>query len=191
MKIVRIIAEPKPTLYAIRFSTDKSNELDRNFELWNDPEYLRSFFKEHSSDLRRYGRYHKRHYSINDAVRKTLDDAIRLENELLDIAEPDAEGEYDVLQAYFKQLNDMETGLYPLQKSKGKLLKYKSWLRLYAIRIDTDLYVVTGGVIKLTKKMKEREHTQVELDKMKRAVNYLRRKNLINKREFEQLEISL
>lgn len=50
----------------------------------------------------------------------------------------------------------METALYPLQKSKGKLI-YQSWLILYAIRIEKDLYVLTGGAIKLTKKMQGRE----------------------------------
>jgi hypothetical protein len=188
MKIVRIIVDSKPTLYAIRFSDSEYNELDRNFELWNDQEYLRSFFKEHAGDLRSYSLFHSKEYSTEAAVRKTLSDAENLENKLLDLAE--AGDEYQVLQTLFKQLNDMETDLYPLQKSKGKL-KYQSWLRIYAIRIDRDLYVMTGGSIKLTKKMQERKHTQVEINKMNRVVEYLRSVNLVNEDEFKRLELGL
>jgi len=188
MKIVRIIVDPKPTLYAIRFSDSEGNELDRNFDLWNDQEYLRNFFKEHAGDLRSYNRFHHKEYSIEDAVRKTLRDAGNLENKLLDIAE--ADGQYGLLQTLFRQLNDMETDSYPLQKTKGKL-KYQSWLRIYAIRIDSDLYVMTGGAIKLTKKMREREHTQVEITKMEKTVNFLRSENLINEDEFKRLKLGL
>jgi len=188
MEIVRIIVDPKPTLYAIRFPENKSNELDRNFDLWNDQEYVRNFFEKNSGDLRGYNHFHNTNYSIEDAVRKTLRDAQNLENRLLDIAE--SGNEDDVLQTFFRQLNDMETDLYPLQKSKGKL-KYRSWLRIYAIRIDRDLYVLTGGAIKLTKKMQEREHTQTEIDKMRQVVNYLRSENLINEDEFKRLELGL
>ena len=39
--------------------------------------------------------------------------------------------------------------------------------------------------------MQDRDHTQVELDKMNEAVNYLRNINLINEKEFKQLEAGL
>jgi len=86
--------------------------------------------------------------------------------------------------------NDMETGLYPLHKSKGKL-KYQSWLRIYALRIDSNLYAMTCGTIKLTKKKQERSHTQKEIDKMKRVIPFLRKHNLVNEAEFKRLELGL
>ncbi|HET6528043.1 MAG TPA: hypothetical protein VFG39_04770, partial [Balneolaceae bacterium] len=89
----------------------------------------REFFEKNETDLRRYNTFHYKSYSIDEAVRKTLNDADRLENLLLDIAEAGNEDESEVLQTFFRQLNDMETDLYPLQKSKGRL-KYNSWLRL-------------------------------------------------------------
>jgi len=153
MKIVRIIVDPTPTLYAVEFPEQSTNELDRNFDLWDDTEYLTDFFQENRGDLRNYNLYHQKHYTVEDAVKKTLEDAANLENMLLDIAESGNEDDLEVLQTLFRQLDDMETRLYPLQKSKGKL-NYSSWLRLYAIRIDKHLYVLTGGAIKLTKKWK-------------------------------------
>lgn len=188
MKLVCIIDDPNPTLYAIQFDENAKDELDSNLDLWNDAEFLWKFFKKNESDLRRYGQFHHKSYSIEDAVDKTLKDAINLENRLLDIAE--VNDDHEVLQHLFQQLNDMEADLYSLQKSKAKL-NYQSWLRLYAIRIDKDLYVITGGAIKLTKKMEDRKHTQTELEKMNQVYNYLSSKNLINEKEFERLELGV
>jgi len=190
MKIVRIIVAPKPTLYAIQFGENEVNELDRNFDLWNDPDYLTDFFDINRSDLKEYNLYHQKNYSVEDAVRKTLNDAENLEILLLDTADKGNEDELEVLQTLFRQLDDMETKLYPLQKSKGKL-NYNSWLRLYAIRIDKHLYVLTGGAIKLTKKMDQRAHTKAELDKMEEVVKFLRTKNLVNEDEFKRLELGI
>lgn len=51
--------------------------------------------------------------------------------------------------------------------------KHASWLRIYAIRIDPNVYIVTGGAIKLTAKMQDREHTQIELEKLNKCRNFL------------------
>ncbi len=190
MQIVRIIVDPTPTLYAIQYNENEENELDRIFDLWNDPEFLTNFFMENRGDLRQYNLYHHTNYSVEDAVRKTLNDAENLEDLLLDKAELGNEDELEALQTLFRQLDDMETKLYPLQKSKGKL-HYNSWLRLYAIRIDKHLYVLTGGAIKLTKKMEERDHTKAELDKMDKVINFLRSKGLVNEDEFKRLELGI
>ncbi len=43
--------------------------------------------------------------------------------------------------------------------------RHASWLRLYAIKLEPGCYVITGGAIKLTRTMEEREHTLKELSK--------------------------
>ena len=48
------------------------------------------------------------------------------------------------------------------------------WLRIYAIRIASNTYVITGSTIKLTKNMDERKHTNDELDKFKKAIAFLK-----------------
>lgn len=59
-----------------------------------------------------------------------------------------------------------------LERDKGKGLVKNNWLRLYAIRIDKNFFVVSGGAIKLTKKMGDRNHTQLELDKLDLTKKY-------------------
>ncbi|MBK8833138.1 MAG: hypothetical protein IPN60_20280 [Saprospiraceae bacterium] len=50
----------------------------------------------------------------------------------------------------------------------------KNYLRLYAIRIDEDCFVITGGAIKLTHLMEDSPHTSKELTKLEKARSFLR-----------------
>jgi hypothetical protein len=60
------------------------------------------------------------------------------------------------------------------EENKAYGFKYKSWLRLYAIRISANIFVVSGSAIKLTKAMQDRAHTQKELQKLKMTAQYLK-----------------
>ena len=51
--------------------------------------------------------------------------------------------------------------------------RHASWLRIYAIKLDPGIYIITGGAIKLTRTMQEREHTLVELARMENVRRYL------------------
>lgn len=59
------------------------------------------------------------------------------------------------------------------EKAKGKNRNHPSWLRIYALKVGNSKYIVTGGDIKLTATMQEREHTLEELRKMEEVRNYL------------------
>ncbi len=72
-----------------------------------------------------------------------------------------------------------------LAKQKSK----RRWLRLYALRIDANTYVITGGAIKLTHKMGERLHTAKELDKMELCRNYLKDQGVFDIDSFNELDI--
>jgi hypothetical protein len=50
----------------------------------------------------------------------------------------------------------------------------KSWLRFYAIRLDSNQYFIAGGGIKLTREMKDSEGLRLELNKLEKAYYYLK-----------------
>lgn len=84
---------------------------------------------------------------------------------------PDAD-----LSMLFRPLNNNEASDVLLQKEKARLkyrFKHPSWLRLYAIKLTTGIYIITGGAIKLTATMQEREHTRIELAKLEKVRRYL------------------
>lgn len=50
---------------------------------------------------------------------------------------------------------------------------HASWPRVYAIRLEKNVFVITGGAIKLTRTMLERPHTQEQLDRLNACRKFL------------------
>lgn len=95
--------------------------------------------------------------------------------------------EDDNLDTLFRPLDNNETAESLLQKDKARLKKrplHSSWLRVYAIRLTTGAYIITGGAIKLTQKMEEREHTKNELAKIENVRNFLLNEHIIDDDSF-------
>ncbi len=143
------------------------NEFDKFFNLTNDIEWLHNFFKQNKADL--HGGFFGS-ITIAVAVSRTLDEVEEMEYSLYDYSEQGFGGSDDNLQHLFKPLNNFEYAIALHQKSKARIKR--GWLRLYAIRLAENCYLVTGGAIKLTLDMK-RDHLQNELSKLERAKQFL------------------
>ncbi|MCD6090056.1 MAG: hypothetical protein J7J72_01020 [Bacteroidales bacterium] len=173
---VQIIIED--SLYAIKYKDKEYNEFSRLFEDWSDIEFLESFFEEHKQDLQS-GFY--KNISIEDAVEQTLIEADGLEQLIKKIAVKGKSDDYQNLQTLFKPLNNRDE--YPIpdyQKTKVYGSARNSWLRMYAIRIESNTFVITGGAIKLTRTMNERTHLLEELEKLKSVKQALIEEGIID-----------
>jgi hypothetical protein len=155
-------------LWAIQLDGHPQSEFDRFFNLVNEAEWLYNFFDQNRADLHR-GFFGK--ISIEDAVSRTLEQAGEMEDTLYEYSELGFGDGNTNLQHLFKPLNNFEYAIASLQKSKARIRK--GWLRLYAIRLAENCYLVTGGAIKLTQDMK-RAHLQDELKKLELAKQFLR-----------------
>lgn len=71
------------------------------------------------------------------------------------------------------------------EKVKGRYRTHVSWLRLYAIRLESGRYIITGGAIKLTATMREREHTLTELTRLNKVRDYLISLGIFDYKGFE------
>ena len=89
------------------------------------------------------------------------------------------------MDSLFVNLDDREFRIIELAKQKSK----RKWLRLYAIRVDKDTFVITGGTIKLTHKMEGRHHTIKELLKLDISWNYLKSQGVFDLDSFNELDI--
>lgn len=158
------------SLHSIQFAGEDDHEFSRIFRLWNDAEYLQSFFEIHYGDLLAFWEY----MPVKEAVRVTRMEAARLENEILSIATSVALGGSENLSMIFKPLSPATWRVDKIEKSKARGLRRKSWLRVYAIRLGVNHFVVTGGAIKLTRTMNEREHLYEELTKLEEVCRFLR-----------------
>lgn len=153
-------------LWAAKYDGDSENVLTLTFRDWNDIDWLESFFKANLADLELY--FHIS--NVNRAIYDTLSDAEELECLILDIS-PSAD-----LDRIFKPLENgrFSEMLLGREKARGHgSADHVSWLRLYAIKFEPHAYLLTGGTIKLTHTMQEREHTLHELHRMEVVRNFL------------------
>ncbi|PRY09818.1 hypothetical protein CLV24_11722 [Pontibacter ummariensis] len=192
MELVPIFADPKPSIFAVLFdeegdeTEENVDEFRKAFSLWGDVEYLERFFEENRLDLESgfYG-----NMTVSEAVEVTLEEAQALEDKLYELAENRQFDGSDNLEAIFRSLDNNDYKTTSLQRSKAYGGRRKSWLRIYAIRIAPNLFVITGGAIKLTLQMGERAHTRKELMKLDRVRYFLKEEGLIDESDFERLEL--
>ena len=169
-------------LWAVRFDKDNQNALQKVLNQWSDAEWLADFFTQNLDDLISYFRI----TNIEDAIYQTMEDRDELACIIMDIS-PDAN-----LDRFFCPLENNRSSEMILGKEKGRPHR-KSWLRLYAIKLSVGIYIITGGAIKLTRTMQEREHTLQELEKMEKVRNFLVREHVFDEDSFTdyQQEVEL
>jgi len=173
LKIVRIFADSN-TLFSFHYENEEDNEYDRNIELWTNPEELLKFAKTHVK-VTDYSKY----------VEERLEDA----EQIIDLVEKLATDKTIKLEHFFEPLSEKEYSikLLSFQKGKTKHSYRRNDLRFYAIRIDENLFVLTGGAIKVSQAMQESENTQKELDKLKKAKLYLQENGVFDNDSFFEL----
>lgn len=173
MEIVSIFAK---NLFAFRYPEDEMDEFERLFDCWTDVEFLETFFDENEIDIT--GDFW--HTTVEGAVRRTLEEARLFEKKMLLLAANSEQQETPDLDCLFKPLDNMDSGLVELSLNKSYGVNSPSWLRIYAIKLESNCYIVTGGAIKLTKKMNGIPHLEKELRKMDHCKRWLRSKGIID-----------
>lgn len=176
MKFVRAIAGYNH-LWAVRDEAKEADELTMLFREWSNANYLLDFFLANIDDLQGFFHVEK----ISDAIKDTMEDARALERLILDFPYTEQ------LDGLFHPLSLADNRIHELTREKVRNWdreRHVSWLRIYAIRIEPNVYIVTGGAIKLTATMQDREHTQIELDKLNACRNYLQQNGIFDKDSF-------
>lgn len=141
------------TLYT--FVSDAGiNEWKEAYDKLTSIEFLESFFAENERDL--LDGYYKNSVSnVTDAVLFTISYARTFFDNVLTCCEKKQN-----LDTLFKNLDNKSSFPAILLLSKMKNEGKCDWLRMYGIRVDSGLYTMTGGTIKLTHLMEDRPHTK-------------------------------
>lgn len=139
--------------------------------IYGDTEYVREFLLANKQDI-------PKHKSIEQYIKHIRQDAIAIDEQLIVITEEQEEK----LSYFFQPLRNSEYQVKLLSLQKGR----QNCLRLYAIKIDADTFVITGGAIKLPLHhlMEDRDHTINELQKIKKAQDYLRANQIFDEDSF-------
>lgn len=135
-------------LYSIQYDEKDENEFDRLFDEWNDVEAVLQFMVQHKAFLK--NKIWSRVVELEDAARQVLNEAEYLENRFDELNENTIKGKIPDFDSHFKYLDG------PVYYSEWKQTPMKSYgngrpsfLRIYAIKLEPNVYVVTGGGIKL------------------------------------------
>jgi len=166
MKIVPIFADK---LFAFHYKGEAVNEFDRLMDLWTDIAFLIDYLKENNIT------------NVKKIVKDILQDAEQIQDFLDNISinkEP--------YGFYFEPLQNSERNkLLAFQKGKIK----ENILRYYAIKLDENCFVITGGAIKMSQKMQEHPDTTNELKKLEKARVYLKQNGVFDEDSFFELLI--
>jgi len=84
------------------------------------------------------------------------------------------------LKSIFKPLKSNAENPSNLLRTKAYGTTMASWLRLYEIKVDSNMYIITGGSIKLTQRMEDRKHTMQELIKLDMCREFLRSEGIFD-----------
>lgn len=176
MKIVPIF-DPSENLFAVHYDAYDTNELDRNIDLWNNISYLKAFYEENESYILR-----NPHFAISNI--RSFIQLVSNNAEALDdiIANTDS----DALFELFVVLQESESLTETISKRKAK----HNFLRLYGIKVE-DVYIITGGAIKLTQKMSDHPTTAHELTKLENFKEFLKEHEVFSEETLYELIIEL
>lgn len=161
MKIIDIFDDQR--LLSFHYSGETDNEYDRLMEEWTDVSKIREYAK-------REGITEKN--KINYFIEKINNNAEIIQDWMYEIEQGN-----DQLDNYFEPIDNKESRKeeklyrqqYIITKQKGK----QNILRIYALRIDLDTYIITGGAIKRSQTMQQHPDTAKELEKLETACKYL------------------
>lgn len=167
MKIVNIFANK---LFAFQYKGEKYNELRRLLNLWSNTSYLLQFTTENKTDIPKNKR-------IEELIFTLIENANKIDAILNEIKNnPDRR-----LEDFFKNLNNNEYRIdILLAKQKGR----QNFYRIYALKIDNNCFVITGGAIKFHHLNKNRPHTQIEMQKIDQCRDYLKENGVIDSDSF-------
>ncbi len=187
MELVSIFVDEKTGegIYAILNHTEEQDEFERNLSLWSDPEYITNYLEVNNHYL---GSEHFKNDSIDSLVSKIEKEAIEIEKLMLQKAQAGFNKSGESLQQLFKPLNNRKYKLHVHQESKAVISDHhfpKPILRMYAIRIAENTFVITGGAIKLVHLMEDHDDTRKELKKLENAKTFLVESNLITEADIQ------
>lgn len=196
MKIAPIFADIQTEqpigLFGIVIAPEKDaeNEYDKLLYKLYDRVFLYNFFKnpERQTILKR-GYYSGT--SMSDAIRKTFKEIKRFESDLKSNYDRGLESLIYYLNIKFKALDNSEYRSNELQKVKSRGNSNKNWIRIYAVRVSKDFYIITGGGVKLTKFIQEDADLDKERRKLNRVTDFLKEEGLYDPESFKELIIDL
>lgn len=141
---------------------------------WNDDEFLDTFFNENEEILNKYWEI-----SIDEAFERVKNESLVFEVQLSGIINNKPQYVGKELKDLFKRLHVSSTSGITINDShrKGKPDLGEPMIRLYAIELDDETIIITGGGIKLYDTM-QASNLDGENNQLRKVQQYLSEQNI-------------
>lgn len=157
----------------MRYHGNEFNEYDRLMELWSDIDYLYTFFSKYNEFLK--NDVWSQTPNIESAIRQVLQEAISLETFLETLADNTDKGIKPDFDSHFHYLEGKYKFIMVYQPMKSYGPHRPSFIRLYAIKISDNCYLITGGGIKLAHTIQDSPELDKEVfQKIDGTLNWLK-----------------
>lgn len=173
-----------PYVYSVQYDDREDAEFDRLFTLWNDMEYVCGFMEQNKEYLANpvWGKTPE----PEDAARQVLNEAEELEELFDELNNNTVHGNKPDFDSHFKYLD----GDYKFEFKQPPMKSYgterPSLLRIYAIKLQPNTYIITGGGIKLADKIQNspdlKEHVLKNIGKV---IRYLKENGVFDSNDLE------
>ena len=174
-----------PFLFSVQYEGTEKAEYYRLFEEWNDLDYLTDFFEENKEYLN--NDFWKNLGSPEEAALRVIEEAKALRKWFHEIIQNSQNGESPDLDSHFKLLHGKKEYEYELTAMKSYGRFHPSLLRMYAIKMGENSYLITGGGIKLGEAIQDspgiKDHV---LQHIARVKNYLKREGIMDQDDLSE-----
>ncbi len=141
----------KDCWYSIKFDEADTDEYSRVLALWKDLDYLVDFFKANAKEVdqpywRKVGLNPDTPIASADRVAR---EAVVLATHIRELAENSKDNKFPDLEDFFHPLGGKYSFVRELEPHKSYGTFNPSLLRLYAIKLDKNVYLIVFGGIKL------------------------------------------
>lgn len=168
-------------LYSIRYDGEKRNEFRRLFqEEWNSKDYLLSFFRKYIDYLDKniWSHLEKK---PEEAAKYVIEDANNLEIFINTLERNVNNGKKPDFEAFFYPLDGKYSYVWDMMPVKGYGRKAHTFLRLYAIKVEANCYIIVYGGLKLGRSIQESPLLKNEVfNRIDRVLRYLKQEGVID-----------
>ena len=171
-------------LYSIKYDRWDENEFDRLFLLWNDVDAVAQFMEDNSNFLK--NDFWRDKIEPEDAARQVRNEAESLEIRFDELNENTSIGQKPDFDTHFQYLEGKYKYVLEWQPMKSYGTFRPSLLRIYAIKMEANTYLITGGGIKLADTIQNspdlKDHILQDIDLVR---DYLKRNGIMDSDDIE------
>ena len=141
-------------LYSFHYDGQERNEYRRLFHEWNDKSFLLSFFREYIEflDIEIWSEFNN---EPENAAKSVILDANRLEPFIQELEENTKAGKKPDFDSYFQPFEGKYAYVLEMVPMKAYGTNKHTFLRLYAIKLGQNCYLIVYGGIKLSRSVQD------------------------------------